>query len=460
MTSNQKLTPVRLNHYRINFTHRHEDSHKAMSSVRHSLRIALSQTKKLEWLTEFESSNLIWLPAFGILNFERMTTKDRESLARFIAPKPRLTNKIRWQKKLSDAKRKLKKALNTEQGQGHDKIAMVLSALINHARDEQIKLDLKRVEKLDMMRKSQRMNTLERYIEAHNRLADEPRNENAVYVQEGILKIPHKWGISTDIISEEEYVNITKDFLLHYFPDYRIKAIVLHHDERLWDEVIGRYKTTGAHTHYYLSGMNTQSGEYDLNRAQIQVVEAYMKEKGVSETILSKDTDISKLTREQTRLFGKYFQKMLYEYVNTHLLNPKGFNAEFAPETERQSTQRKKMNEQARLPKMLREYNLLQMNTDRAQKHFSALEHRMKFLKRVVANTEDKAAHQLASVLKDVYVRTYCMQNSLDKQAADYLLKVTKVVEEHLSIEMKSMLHEVAVELDDKDLAYRLKPSA
>lgn len=460
MTSTNSLRNIHLFHRHVNYTHRSVDRGKALRSTRHSLRIVPDKTKKLEWLPEFESANRIWLPSYGLLTFERMTQRDRESLAQFIAPKSRLKNKTRWQKQLSDTKRKLRTALKTEQAHGNHKIELVLAWLLEHSRKESIKLDLARVEELEMKRKSQRMKAIERYIKAHNILANEPINENSLYVQEGILKVPHQWNVSADIITEEEYIEITKAFLQHYFPDYRIKAIMLHHDERQKDEISGRYNTTGAHTHYFLSGMNTKTGKYDLNRAQIQTVEAYMKEKGAPKTILNGDTDTSKLTREQTRLFGEYFQKMLYDFVNKHLLNQKGLNAVFAPETVRKSVQRQKMNEQAKEPKMLREYNLLQMNAERAKLHLKALEHRMKFLKRVVVDTEESAAHQLASVLKDVYVRTYCTRNSMDKQAAEYLLKVSKAAEAHLSIEMKSMLHDIAVELDDKDLAYHLKPSA
>lgn len=448
-------------HRRINFTHRNGDRNKALASVRHSLRITLAskQTKNLEWLHEFETENLIWLPRYGLLKLSTLTLEERESLARFIAPPMPDLNKPKWQKQRSNAKRKLKHAIKTEQDAGHRKIELLLTWLLEQPKDKLIKLDLVRVEQLEMKRTSQRIMTIKRYIEAHNALVGAPSSKNCVSVQEGVLKIPHKWNVTTDIISEEEYINITKEFLLHYFPKYRIKAIVCHSDERQLDENTGEYSTTGAHTHYYLSAMNRETGRYDLNREQIETVDMYMKQRGLSKTLLSENSDISKLTREQTRKFGEYFQKMLYEFVNERLLKAKGLNAEFAPETIRKSQQRQKMNEQAKLPKQLREYNLLQLNTEKAQVRLKQLEHRLKFLKKVVDATEKSAALQLSNVLKDVYVRTYCMQNRLDKQAASYLLKVTSVAEEALSIEMKSVLYDIAVELEDKDLAYQLKPT-
>lgn len=461
MSSNaSNLTTIHLMHRRVNFTHRQSDRNKASASVRHSLRITPEHVKKLEWLSEFESENLIWLPAYGILKLNDITQELRTSLAHFIAPPASLTDKVSFQKQRSDAKRRLKKAMATERRSGNEEIAHLLSELLKQPRSKVINVNLSGIKRLEMNRPSQRMTAIKRFVEAHNALVEAPTSENCVSVQEGILKIPHKWNVSTDIISERDYIEVTKAFLLHYFPDYRIKAIVLHNDEKKLDKITGKYVSTGAHTHYYLSGQNFKTGSYDLHRAQIEVVDAYMQKKGIAHTILDEGTDPAKLSREKTRLFGEYFQKMLYEFVNEHLLNAKGLNAEFAPETVRQSQQRQKMNEQAKLPKSQREFNLLQMNTEQAQTHLKQLEHRLKFLKKVVADTEDKAALQLSNVLKDVYVRTYCKQNGLDKQAVEYLVKVANAVECHLSIEMRSVLYEIAKEIDDKELAVELKPSA
>ncbi|PMN54323.1 hypothetical protein BCT31_01870 [Vibrio lentus] len=460
MTSTKLFKAIRFFYRQVNFTHRSTDRPKALRSIKHSLRVAADKTKKLEWLPEFASENRIWLPLYGVLPLARIKLKDRESLAQFIAPQPRIANKTRLQAQLSDSKRKLKKSLKSEESNGNTKIALVLSHLIEHPRDKAIKLDIKRVAKLNMKRQSQRLRAIERYISVHNQLVATPVNENNVCVQEGVLKIPHQWDICTDIVSADEYIEITRGFLECYFPEYPINAIVYHHDERQFDSQSGWYTDTGAHTHYYLSARNKETKQYDLNKAQVRVVNAFMKKSGAKVSLLTENLDEVNLTRKQSQLFGEYFQKMLYDYVNEHLLAKKGLKAVFAPESVRRSAQRQHMNEQAKQPKNLREFNLLHMNTQSAKKHLKELEHRLKFLKRVVDDTEEVAAQNLSSVLKDVYVRTYCTQKGFDREAAKYLLKVSQATEKHLSLEMKELLHKVAVELDDKDLAYQLKPPA
>ncbi len=460
MTSSKYFKAIHLFYRQFNLTHRSSDRPKALRSIRHSLRIDIDKTKKSEWLDEFAAENKIWLPRYGVLPLARIKQKDRESLAQFIAPKPRIANKTRLQAQLSDSKRKLKKALKSEELNGNTKIALVLASLIKYPRDRAIKLDIARVAKLNMKRQSQRLRAIERYISVHNQLVSAPVNENSVCVQEGVLKIPHQWDICTDIVSAEEYIEITRGFLKCYFPDYPINAIVYHHDERQFDTQSGCYTDTGAHTHYYLSARNKETKQYDLNKAQVRVVNAFMKKSGAKVNLLDENADDVNLTRKQSQLFGEYFQKMLYDYVNEHLLAKKGLKAVFAPESVRRSVQRQQMNEQAKQPKHLREFNLLQMNTQNAKKHLKELEHRLKFLKRVVADTEDIAAENLSAVLKDVYVRTYCTQKGFDREAAKYLLKVSQATQEHLSLEMKELIHKIAVELDDKDLAFQLKPPA
>lgn len=464
MTS-QTLKTIHLFHRRINFTSRLEDINKGRCSVAHSLRIECGNTKTLEWLPELSHYNQVWLPRYGTRPLDSLTNENKTSLAQFIAPKPRLNNQTRLQKKLSDNKRKLKKAKASEAKQGHNKIEAVLTWLIDHPRDKLIKLDLKRTAKLDMSRAKQRMRAIARYIETHNQLATTPRNSNCLYVQEGVLKIPHQWQVTTEQISAQEFIDATRGFLAHHFPDYPIKAIFYHHDERKLDEVTGQYADTGAHTHYYLSGRNRHTGEYDLNHAQLKVVDAYMRKIDVAPllddeelaTEAKEDATALRLTREQAQRFGEYFQRMLYDYLNNEWLQPKGLQAEFAPETVRKSKQRQKMNEQAKLPKHAREFNMLQMNTQIITKQVNDLEHRLKFLKRVVEDAENEAGLRLSEVLKDVYLRTYSKGNLMDRKAVEYLVKVANACEEHLSVDIKAVLRSLALELDDSELASQLE---
>ncbi|MFA0350727.1 hypothetical protein AB4486_27880, partial [Vibrio sp. 10N.222.55.C6] len=138
-----------------------------------------------------------------------------------------------------------------------------------------------------------------------------------------LFKIPHQWGVGTDVISLEEYVSFTSQFLMEYFPDYEVKAVIGHDDERSVDV------KTGAHAHYYLSGRNNQTGKYDLRKTQIKVVNEYIKRTAPDTKLLPDD---GKLTRKLSQKFGRYFQKMLFDYANQHLFVDKGLVAKLAPE--------------------------------------------------------------------------------------------------------------------------------
>ncbi len=134
----------------------------------------------------------------------------------------------------------------------------------------------------------------------------------------------------------------------HHYPAYDIQAIIGHDDERSVDF------NTGAHTHYFISGRNNQTGEYDLRKVQISVVNEYIRENYPSETLLPEN---GKLTRKLSQKFGHYHQQMVFDFANEHLFKNKGLKAEFAPETEQKSAQREKMNKEASLPKSARSHN-------------------------------------------------------------------------------------------------------
>ncbi len=89
---------------------------------------------------------------------------------------------------------------------------------------------------------------LQIYLDSHNALSKAVPNENSVYVQEGLFKFPLKWGITTDVVSKQMYIDVVKDFLTKHFSEYEIKCIVWHHDARELDDDVG------AHSLYFLSG--------------------------------------------------------------------------------------------------------------------------------------------------------------------------------------------------------------
>ena len=99
----------------------------------------------------------------------------------------------------------------------------------------------------------------------------------------------------------------------------------------------------------FLSGRNSETGEFDLHKRQIQVVNEYIRKVYSVDGFFPKD---SKLSREESQDFGRFFQKMVKDFANEHLFHAKALNVVFAPETEQKvRSDGKKMNREARLPK-------------------------------------------------------------------------------------------------------------
>ncbi|MEZ8775752.1 hypothetical protein [Vibrio sp. 10N.247.310.17] len=265
------MKEIRFFHRRFNFTSKPADRVKCEHSLAHSLRIAppiaANKTKKLEWNEELADSNLIWLGS-NILPLNSVSEEERLELLYQFAPQPKIRNQSKLQTQQRQYRLKIKKAIESETSKGNVDAAKFLQDVLNtkghvsYSRIEQFK-------KLPMQRKGQRIKMLETYLNAYNQLQQRPA-ANHVFLQEGIFKVPHRWDVGTDVISVEEYMLFTQKFLDDHFPDYPIRAIIAHDDERSIEV------TTGAHTHYFISGQNSQTGKYDLRKTQIRVVNEYI----------------------------------------------------------------------------------------------------------------------------------------------------------------------------------------
>ena len=359
-------------HRRINYTSKLASRLKCDASLRHALRMALAakteKRKKLEWNEDLVGNNLIWRN--GKLSKLNDWDEDaRLDVLHLSAPTPREHNQKTLQTQKRHYQLKMKKAVESETKKGNQEAADFLQSVLDSDRH----VPYSRIDqfaKLNMQRKKQRVKMLETYLNAANQLRHRAPT-NTVYLQEGIFKIPHKWKVGSDVISLGEYMEFTRQFLTHFFPEYPIKAIVGHDDER------GEDQDTGLHTHYFLSGRNSKTGEYDLHKRQIRVVNDYIEHMYSIENFFPKN---GKLTRRQSRDFGRYFQKMIRDYANDNLYNEKGLHVVLAPETERLSDQRRQMNEEASLPKSERSHNFYSHQLERAldkleltEKKYSAL---------------------------------------------------------------------------------------
>lgn len=372
------MNAIRLFYSRFNYNSTTKGCGKCEKSLMHTLRILLEALQELDWKEELADENLIWIND-EIHKLSDFSEDEKYELLYKVAPKPKMRDKKKHQNNRRKYKLKLKKAIASETKNGNKEASDFMKEILQFDDSKFISYSrLEKFEKLEMSRKSQRLQMLRIYIESHNLLSNSVDNENSVYVQEGIFRIPHRWGVGTDVVTKEDYINIVRDFLTKNFANYPIETIVCHDDERLLEE------NTGAHSHYFLSGKNEKTGVYDLHKAQIRIVNNYIKQFGDSDDRLPES---AKLNRRQAGVFGEYFQRMFYDYVNKNLLIPKGIVAEFAPETERQSQTRKEMNRESKLAKRLRSHNMqsreaeiLKKRLDELQEKISAEHYELKTL--------------------------------------------------------------------------------
>ena len=294
-----------------------------------------------------------------------------------------------------------------------------------------------RLNLLDMKRKAQRVEQLVNYIKAHNALLDKPNSLNSVNFEELLFKIPINNQIGTDIVSNEEMMHAMKSFLQRYYPDYPIKLMVLHHDERLPGEI------TGGHVHAFISGKNASTHQYDLRLAHIRNVNAFLFDrKGVDAELLSEK---GRLNREQAGDVAKHMQEMFYEFVNEHLFHPKGINADFHPESVRKSEKRMQMRKEAKLAKRDRTFNY----HTRLVEHVDSLENKSKNLdgkisqrEQTVDDLESKVAYLSENCETLIIKRDALKQECIQQEAVERLS--TKIKEEKkidASILLKQQKH-------------------
>lgn len=335
----------------INSSSSPEDRKKCIISLMHSLRIETEQNrnkKDIEWNSALSDKNLIWRNG-EVQQLHELSSEDKNTLLEDIAPKA----KLHKQKTLQEHRRKkkfaLKSSLRSLSANGYIEAVNLLDTLLAQDIDAIDASCIERFETLKMSRKQQRVKQLREYVALHNKLYD-VAPENSTYVQEGIFKIPSKWDVGTDVISLQEYINFIVKVLSRLFPYHDIKAVVAHDDER------NEQENTGAHIHYFLSGRNRVTGDYDLRKAMIAVVNKYLKvfEKCSDEELFSPD---GKLEYKETQKLGHNLQQLIQVLANDALLKRKNLKAVFTSDTEKKSAQYRQMIQQSKLRKSARDFN-------------------------------------------------------------------------------------------------------
>ncbi|RTR37531.1 hypothetical protein EKG38_17485 [Shewanella canadensis] len=431
----------------------------------HSLRILTEKKSGPEWDESLSGGNLLWFQN-KCRPLDDYTPEQKQVVFDTIVPPKQITNMSRVKTKRRQYKAKIQNAIKVERMHGHDDAADLLWDLIGISDDVHIKeIKLAEFEMMTMNRHKQRIEMVKTFIKAHNKLIDSRPNKNATYVQEGILKIPHRWQVGSDIVSPQDFIDFTNAFLTHHFPNYPIHALVVHTDEREKKEL------TGAHCHYFLSGQETVFGNWDLLKTQVEVVNQYQREKNkrlaaVAEATgeVSAKTNIEDeeaagadsegeaeeellpenciLTLEQSAIHGERFQRMFFDFVNDNLLNDKGLNAEIAPESERKSEERKILNRDAKKTKSERPYNYATRSIELKEKRLAHIQNQiveqhqelenvqLNIDRQKIQGQQELDAKQVAkdSLTNDVKQLETEIENKLETKFVNYLSELCSAI--------------------------------
>ncbi|WP_114765654.1 hypothetical protein [Vibrio rhodolitus] len=384
------MQPIRLFFSIANFTYSSIDRKALKNSLAHSLRIPLLQVKTLEWRDELAGCNLITRYE-KTEKLSQLNDEEKEEILYNLLPEPRVANREVKLKKRAQSKRRLKNAIASELNLGNHDAANLMKRW-HEVRDDQAippswwrKL---RDNPPAMARVKQRMSMLTEYFDLHNELCSAEPRSNQGYLQEVVFKIPHRWKVDTSIVPLEQYSEMVTAFYREYFPDYDVILVLSHHDERLLNT------DTGAHCHVYVSTLNEQTRKRDLLKQQRIETAKFQRSFGPVHRTELLPFD-GKLQGWQVSNSQFEFDRMFYSFVNARYLNSLGISAEFCPEAERRSQQRRAMNIQSTLPKAQRSFNLESMVKEEVANERKALAK----IQQLLSSTENQLAKKQDALL-------------------------------------------------------------
>ncbi|WP_299018479.1 hypothetical protein [uncultured Photobacterium sp.] len=366
-----------------------------LKTLCHTLRILTKKVKPPEWDESLAKENSLWFNG-KTAPLDDYNLEQKQAILAAIMPASKVKNQAKLKTRRRQLKGKIKSAMEVERQKGHEDAAELLWELWTTA--DNCPIPAGKVAQLDMKtlaRHQQKMGSVRKFVAVHNKLIGARPNQNATYLQEGIIKIPHRWKVDNKTITPQDWLDFTEKFLTHYFPKYPIHAMAVHADERLKNE------ETGTHCHYFLSGQDSVFGNWDLLKTQIEVVNQYVREqnklraaRNEKEEKLLPENCV--LTQEQMVLHGERLQAMFRDFINEHLLHKRGLHAVLAPETERQSEERKKGNRQLKMPKSKRSHNYATRKCELEEKRLEKLKEKTKEAASSLAELETAKA-QLTS---------------------------------------------------------------
>lgn len=360
------MKQVSMLYKRLNFNSSAESRFKMKASLKHSLRVvdehnAIEKEANLQWDESRTDNNLVLING-KLKTFKNFSTDEREKFIDDCFAPTQPNNKKALIKNYSAYKIKLENAIEKET---NGEAKAILQAVRNFPGDQEFDVSnfVAQLNAMNVVRKNQRITMIEKFADAHNSLLGSV-DKKKTYIQEGLFKFPRpknkeKAELTNELLPED-YIYHMRNFLSTNFADYDIKAIFAHLDE------------DKTHSHYFLSGVNNKTGDLDLHKREVEVVNNYiatLKDIDVEAELIPEN---KKLNHAERQRFGRYFQRFFYEFTNQHLLLAKGIEAVIANESERQSDIAIQRNIENNLPKNLRSHNFATLKVEQAEQELMA----------------------------------------------------------------------------------------
>lgn len=369
---------------RLNFNSTAAGRFKMKASLKHSLRIvdehnSIDKKDGQEWNENLTDDNLVFING-DLKTFAEFSEVERDDFLDSCFAPTQPNNKKALQKTRSAYGKKLENAIEKETNPIAKEMLEAIKEVPLHQMIENHLLQRLHKDDVEMVRKNQRLTMVQKYADSHNALVDTV-NKKSTYIQEGLFKFPKPKDKNvnelTDELSAEDYIFHMERFLKEHFPDHETKAIFCHVDE------------AKIHSHYYLSGANGKTNELDLHQRELEVVNNYIKKvtqpDNLDEELIPTD---KKLSFGERQRFGRYFQRLFFDYTNENLLYERGVIATITEESERKSELSKQRNAEAKLPKSERSHNYATHQAELAEQRTQDAEQRLESVQAEIATVE------------------------------------------------------------------------
>ncbi|MFB9214397.1 hypothetical protein ACFFVE_04335 [Vibrio sinaloensis] len=329
-------------------------------SLMHSLRIKSNQFKSNEWVEQLAGRN--WFFTEGSPQGVKLNSQSEESRSAFItkliseefSPKPVSTSIKSNYKKYEY---KLNKKIRSVMEAGDDYLALQLT-LIRDQKPQNYREIIESIE--GVKRRNQLLTLLDTFMDLSEKVEGSEDGRTAK-IHEAFFKFPHRHGA---VVEPQRMAECIRSFYEKYLPNYQIRLLVVHDDERSID------METGTHPHIFLSTKNRKTGKRDLCYALREAVNNYLKAKPTEVSLWNPDTcrhDKHTISRLDNPLVGgltasKIQGMILQDMFMTHVrMKFQDLDVKWTQSRQRKVVSFHRQYENAKKPKADRLYNLNQL---------------------------------------------------------------------------------------------------